>query len=208
MNDEREAFAAALGAVLAPQSLRVLHKSIVVDQDADGNLGVKLTDSGAPSDTAKPVPLWLGLPCFFAKVKPNIEVSIGFHNGAENGAFAALFPTYPQGAPPVLPEDAPLPTLPIEYLSFGGGNKPIARVDDSVSNGALVFRQTPVGPAGVPSVLAIFYKNSQGVEIPVLTFPIPGPAVMLALDPEAPDPTTAIVPIGGKITSGRTEFRA
>jgi len=203
MSDEREAMAAAVRAVTAPQSIRVLHKAIIVDQDEDGNVGVKMPGDGAPSDTAKPVPLWLGLPGFSARMNPaaNPEVSIGFHEGSEAGAFAALFPTFPQGV-------RPQASLPVYTLSFGDGDKPIARVDDTVANGALVFRQTPVGPAGVPSILAIFYKNAQGVEVPVLTFPIPGPAIMIALDPEAPDPTTAIVPIGGKITSGRAEFLA
>ncbi len=204
MSDEHEAMTAAVRAVMAPQAIRVLHKAIVRDQDADGNVGVVMAGTGAPSATAKPVPLWLGLPGFSARMRTsaNPEVSIGFHEGSESGAFAALFPTYPQG----VSEDAA--PLPCEEISFGGGNRPIARVNDTVDAGAIVFRQTPVGPGGVPSILAIFYKNAQGVEVPVLTFPIPGPAVMIALDPEAPDPATAIVPIGGRITSGRAEFLA
>lgn len=202
MSDEREALAAAMAAISAPQSLRVLHKAIIRDQDGDGNVGVTMAGNGAPSEAVKPAPLWLGLPGFYASMRTNSETSIGFHEGAESGAFAALFPTYPQG---VSEEPAPLPC---EYISFGNGTRPIARVNDTVSTGALVFRQTPVGPGGVPSLLAIFYKNTQGVEIPVLTFPIPGPAVMLALDPETPDPTTAVVSIGGVITSGRAEFKA
>jgi hypothetical protein len=203
MSDEREALSAAVDSILAPKALRVLHKAIIRDQDADGNVGVVMAGVGAPSETAKPVPLWLGLPGFSARMRTSAspEVSIGFHEGSEAGAYAALFPSYPQGVRPTA-------SLPVITLSFGSGTKPIARVDDTVANGALVFRQTPVGPAGVPSILAIFYKNALGTEIPVLTFPIPGPAVMLALDPEAPDPTTAIVPIGGKITSGRAEFLA
>lgn len=202
MSDEREAFAAAIAAATAPQSLRVLHEAIVVDQDSDGNVGVKMPNANAPSETAKPVPLWLGLPGFSARMRASAETSIGFHEGSESGAFAALFPTYPQG---IAEELAPLPC---EYIAFGGGTQPIARVNDTVGAGALVFRQTPVGPGGVPSLLTVSYKNAQGVEIPVLAFPIPGPAVMLAQDPELPDPSTAIVPIDGVITSGRAEFKA
>lgn len=202
MSDESDALAEAIEALTPPKALRVLHKAIIVDQNGDGDLGVKLPGTEAPSATAKPVPLLLGLPGFSARMKAGAEVSVGFHEGSESGAFSALFPSYPQG---VAEEFAPLPC---EEIAFGAGTRPIARVNDTVGAGALVFRQTPVGPAGVPSILAIFYKNTQGVEIPVLAFPIPGPAVMLALDPELPDPTTAIVPIGGVITSGREEFLA
>lgn len=212
MSDEREALSAAIAAVSAPQSLRVLHKAIVVDQDGDGNVGVTMTGSGAPSPTAKPVPLLLGLPCFSARLKSNqIETSIGFHEGAESGAFAALFPTYPQGLEAASPEENPIPpVLPIESLSFGAGTKPIARVDDTAACGKIFLRQTPVGPGGVPSILAISYKTpgNAGVEVPIATIPIPGPMIPLAFDPDNPDPTVACIVLSGIITSGRTEFRA
>lgn len=211
MSDEREALTAAITAVTAPQSLRVLHKAIVVDQDRDGNVGAKMPSDDAPSETAKPVPLLLGLPCFSARLKPEIETSIGFHEGAESGAFAALFPTYPQGPAALSPEENPIPpVLPIESLSFGAGTKPIARVDDTAACGKIFLRQTPVGPGGVPSLLAISYKTpgNAGVEVPIATIPIPGPMVPLAFDPDNPDPTVACIVLSGIITSGRTEFRA
>jgi hypothetical protein len=212
MSDEREAFAAAIAATTAPQSLRVMHKSVVVDQDRDGNVGARLSSETAPTTTAKPVPLLLGLPCFSARIKPagNLETSIGFHGGAENGAFAALFPTYPQGpietSPEIEPEDR---NLPIEYLSFGGGKKAIARVNDTTANGKIFLRQTPIGPGGVPSLLAISYRAPNAfVETPIATIPIPGPMIPLAFDPDNPDPTVACIVLEGIITSGRTEFRA
>ena len=150
MSGEREAMTAAVDSILAPKAIRVLHKAIVRDQDADGNVGVVMAGAGAPSATVKPVPLWLGLPGFSARMRTsaNPEVSIGFHEGSESGAFAALFPTYPQG---VSEEAAPLPC---EEISFGGGNRPIARVNATFDACAIVFRQTPVGPVGFPSILA------------------------------------------------------
>ena len=209
MIDEREAMAAAVRAVTAPQTIRVLHKAIVVDQDTDGNVGVKMPSDNAPSPTAKPVPLWLGLPCFSARLKPNIETSIGFHEGSEAGAFAALFPTYPQGiASNVIDLDAPDPILPIEYLSFGGGQKKVARETDTTACGKIYLRQTPVGPMGVPSILAISYRKPGGAEVPIATIPIPGPMIPLAFDPANPDPTVACIVLEGVITSGRAEFRA
>jgi hypothetical protein len=211
MSDEREALSAAIAAVSAPQSLRVLHKAIVVDQDSNGNVGVKMSGAGAPSETAKPVPLLLGLPCFSARLKPEIETSIGFHEGAESGAFAALFPTYPQGPARLSPEENPIPpVLPIESLSFGAGTKPIARVDDTTACGKIFLRQTPIGPMGVPSILAISYKapGNAGIEVPIATIPIPGPMIPLALDPDNPDPSAACIVMSGIITSGRAEFLA
>lgn len=211
MSNEREAMTAAIEAILPPKSLRVLHKAIVVDQDSDGNLGVKMPSNTAPSATAKPVPLWLGLPCFSARLKPGIEVSVGFHEGAENGAYSAFFPTYPQGLAAASPDENPiLPVLPIEYLSFGAGQKAIARIDDTTSNGKIYIRQTPVGPAGVPSILAISYRGPalDDIEVPIATFPIPGPMIPLSFDPDNPDPTVACIVLSGVITSGRLEFRA
>lgn len=208
MSDEREALAEALESIAPPKALRVLHKAIAVDQDGDGNLGVKMPSGDAPSETAKPVPLWLGLPCFFAKLKPGIECSVGFHGGAESGSFSALFPTYPQGVAPPEIDPSP-PVLPIEYLSFGAGTKPIARIDDTASCGKIYLRQTPVGPGGVPSILAISYKApGAAIELPIATIPMPGPMVPLAFDPENPDPTVACIVLSGKITSGREEFLA
>lgn len=200
MSDEKDEFGKAVEAALGPRALRVLHKAIVVDQASDGSLGLKLPGAGAPSATAKPVPLWLGLPGFEARLKAGSEISVGFHEGAEDGAYSALFPFFPQSAPEV-----PLP-LPLIVLKFGGGDRPIARKEDTVACGVVVFRQTPVGPSGVPSILAITYRNELGAETPILTMPIPGPMIPLAPDPN--DPTAAVMPIGGYITSGREEFRA
>jgi hypothetical protein len=194
MSDEREAMNAALQALLNPPSLRVLHKAIIVDQNG-GTVGVKMPGSDAPSATAKPAPVWFGLPGFSGTFGQDTETSIGFHEGKESGAFAASFPYYQSGSP-------------IPLLSFGGGTLPIARKTDTTANGRFHFRQTPVGPMGVPSILAISYQEQDGPEIPILTFPIPGPAIMLALDPESPDPTHAIVDIIGVITSGREELKA
>lgn len=211
MSDEREALAAAIAATTAPQALRVMHGAIVVDQDSDGKVGVKMPNAGAPSETAKPVPLMLGLPCFSARLKPEIQTSIGFYAGAENGAFAALFPTYPQGPPIASPEENPTPpVLPIDYIAFGAGTKPIARVDDATACGKIYLRQTPIGPMGVPSILAISYRaaGNASIEVLIATIPIPGPMIPLSPDPDNPDPTVACIVLSGIITSGRTEFRA
>jgi hypothetical protein len=200
MSDEKTAFAGALAAMLGPKALKLWHGAIVVDQADDGSVGVKLPGAGAPSATAKPVPLLLGLPGFSARLKPNTEVSVAFHEGSEGGAFAALFPYFPQSTPEV-----PLP-LPVYSVAFGGGTRPIARVDDSTDTGALIFRQVAVGPAGVPSTLTIFYRSPLGTETPVCAFPIPGP--MIPLSPDPTDPTAAIIGLSGVITSGREEFTA
>lgn len=210
MTDEKKALQDAINSLLPPQALRVIHRATVVDQDQNGNLGVQLQGNDAPSAIAKPVPLFLGLPCFSARLKPGIEVSLGFHGGAEDGSFSALFPTYPRGTEAQSPEQNPVPpTLPIHYISFGAGMKPVSRVDDTTIDGKIYLRQTPVGPGGVPSVLAISYKApGEFTETPIATFPIPGPMIPLSFDPDNPDPTVACIVLQGVITSGRDEFRA
>jgi hypothetical protein len=199
MNDEREAFAAAIAATTAPQALRVLHKAIVVDQEG-GDVGVKMPDDDAPSATAKPVPIWFGLPGFSAEFKPEAtpQTAIGFHGGAENKAFSALYP-YHSGTQT---------ELPIHTLSFGAGTKPIARVDDEVDGGKILFRFVPVGPSGVPSTLTISYRPPGGIETPIISFPIPGPAIILTPDLEEISINVGSIKIRGKITTGRTEFLA
>lgn len=198
MSDERSAFEAALSAILPPQSLQQWHRAIIIDQAPDQSVGVKMPDAGAPSETAKPLPMLYGLPGFSAELRSGSEANVMFRAGSEDGGVAALFPSY-QGTPETNP-------LPVVKLSFGGGQAPIARVGDSVGTGALIFRSTPVGPGGVPSLLTISYRTQQGVEIPVIAIPIPGPAMPLSIDPG--DPTAASIPIGGAITTGRAEFTA
>lgn len=191
MSDEREAMAAAMNAIHAPQSLRVMHKAIIVDQDG-GDIGVKLPSSGAPSETAKPVPIWFGLPGFSAQFKPTSapETSVGFHGGTENGAFSALYPYYPGGAQP----------LPIDFISFGGGTKAVARVDDSVDCGSIRITNMPPipGPTPIPTGIRIELVR------PDSTVLILGAIAGLIF--VAPDPLT--IPLFGKITTGREEFRA
>lgn len=189
MSDEREAMAAAVRAVTAPQSIRVLHKAIIVDQ-AGGDVGVKIPGSDAPSATAKPVPIWFGLPGFSAEFKPSVapETSIGFHGGAENAAFSALYPYFPGGRA----------ELPIVHLSFGSGTKAIARVDDSVSVGSIRLTNTPPAPGPTPTGFIIERIEANGTV--TILGAVVGPVSV------APSPLT--ISLTGKITSGRTEFRA
>ena len=189
MNDEREALAAAVAAVTAPKSLRVLHKAIIVDQDG-GDIGVKMPDDNAPSATAKPVPIWFGLPGFSAVFKPSAapETSIGFHGGDESKAFSALYPYFPGGRV----------ELPIVSLSFGGGTKPIARVDDTVSCGSIRLTNTPPAPGPTPTGFTIERIDANGAV--TILGAVVGPVAV------APSPLT--IPLNGKITTGRTEFRA
>lgn len=198
MSDEKEALSAALESLIPPQALRVLHKAIIRDQ-SDNTVGVETPGVGAPSATVKPAPVFFGLPGFSATFRPDAspETSIGFHAGAEDGAFAALFPFFRAGS-----------QLPVFEISYGGGIKPIARVDDTTNSGRLLFVQAPVGPGGVPSTLTIVYVDPLGNPTPILTFPIPGPAIMFAQDPMAPSPLVAVLDLLGRITSGREEFKA
>jgi hypothetical protein len=198
MSDEKEAMAAALGSLLPPPALRETHPAIVVDQATNGDVGVQIP-SGSPSATAKPVPLRNGLPGFSVKLKPGFPIAVGFDEGAEDKAYAGGYPQYPKGVSD---------PMPVDEVAFGGGTKPISRVDDTTGNGRLVFTQAPVGPGGIPSTLTIAYIDPAGVATPILTFPIPGPAVMLAQDPLLPNPLVAVVDLSGKITSGREEFKA
>jgi hypothetical protein len=201
MTDEKELFKAATVAVLPPQSLRETHPAIIVDHDTNGNLGLQIP-SASPSATAKPVPVQYGLPAFAAVfVDGACSVALGFHEGDESKAYAGGFPHYP-----VRPNDAippPLP-MPIVSLHFGGGTKPIARVDDTVGCGSMQIIQSPVGPGGVPSTLSITYQPpGGGAPTLLITFPIPGPAII-----PGPNPLVATIELAGKITSGRTEFQA
>jgi hypothetical protein len=195
MSDEREALSAAVDSILAPKALRVLHKAIIRDQDGDGNVGVVMAGSGAPSPTAKPVPLWLGLPGFSARMRTsaNPEVAIGFHEGSESGAFAALFPTYPQG---VSEEAAPLPCI---EISFGGGTLPIARRSDRVDTGEIIIRNLPPAPGPIPTGIILTRKPQADAAEEVLG-QILGPISV------APDPL--IIVLSGRITTGRAEFLA
>lgn len=201
MSDEREAMAAAIETILSPKSLRVLHKAIVVDQDADGNLGVKMPSDAAPSATAKPVPLWLGLPGFSARMRTSAtpEVSVGFHEGSEAGAYAALFPTYPQGV-------RSSADLPVDYISFGGGTLPIARKTDRVDCGQLIIRNLPPLPGPIPAGIVITRKGSTDpLELETAVCTIVGPIQMIAV---GIDPNTCVIDLLGRITSGRVEFLA
>jgi hypothetical protein len=192
MSDEKTAMVGALETLLGPKALRLWHGAIVVDQADDGSVGVKLPGAAAPSATAKPVPLLLGLPCFAARLKPGTEVSVAFHEGSEGGAFAALFPYFPQSTPEVPLE------LPAYSVSFGGGSRPISRVDDSVNCGSIIISNLPPAPGPVPTGVQIVRQLVDGTQLILGT--------LLGLVTVVPSPLT--ITLTGVITSGREEFTA
>jgi hypothetical protein len=200
MTDEKKALADAIGSLLAPRSLGQTHAATVVDQDPKGTVGVQIA-SGSPASIAKPVPLRFGLPCFTAIFNPGCPIAIGFDEDDESKAYAGGFPFYPIRANDAIP---PPPPMPIVSLHFGGGTRSIARVDDTVDCGSLIITQAPVGPLGVPSTLTVVYQPPGGQPpVVVITFPIPGPAIIPGVNP-----LIATIALAGIITSGREEFKA
>lgn len=199
MSDEKDAFIAAQRATQTPQALRVLHRALAIDQASNGSVGIRMPDAGAPSETAKPMPLWLGLPGFAVRMKQGteLEVGAGFFAGAESGGFAALFPFFPQSTP-----EAPLP-LPFDSVDFGGGDKPIARVDDAATCDSIILTNLPPGPGGVPTGILITQRTYAGRDVA-------GPELILGTiaGPIAVAPSPLTITLSALITSGREEFRA
>src|SRR5262249_32783693 len=145
--------------VVGPPALSRFHRAVIVDQTRE-TVGVKTRDADAPAATAKPVPVWFGLPGFAAKfnASSNPEIMLSFNGGREDGAFSTLFPTYPQGV-----SETP-PPYPIEYLSFLGGSQPIARRGDRVTCGKYILSNLPPAPGGIPTGLLIqFAPNDESL---------------------------------------------
>lgn len=196
MSDERNEFARAVARVIedqqGPPGLNVVHRVVIVDQSGE-TVGVRARDESAPSATAKPVPVWFGLPGFSAQFRAGAETTLGFDGRREEGAYVSLFPTYPQG----VSEDAQ--PLPFDFISFGGGTQPVARKGDSVSCGSFVITNLPPGPGGIPTGLLIQFQFNENTALTTIAT-ITGPIAIL------PNPVT--IPIGGSIQTGREEFRA
>jgi hypothetical protein len=199
---EREAFRKAVETVAPAPALDRVHPAIVRNQRDDGTLDVDF-EEGGPQPRASGVEPTYGLPGVFCRFAADARLHVAYKAGDPRKRIATHYGSYP---PVVNPELVAIPNLPVVEINLCNATdqQSAARKNDATNTGKILFMQTPVGPGGVPSTLTISYQNAAGATVPVLTFPIPGPALMLALDPDFPDPTTAVIPLAGVITGGST----
>jgi hypothetical protein len=148
MNEEREH--EILSKVIAahlPISLEYLatYDAVVVAQNSDGSLDLRLDDPKMPGLSS--VPIFLGLPGIRVEVQKGAPVKVGFSSGDPSKPFVGLWAT-----------DAAF-----LRIILGGGTRAVARVDDETDSGTLVFR-TVTQPAPACTV----EWKPPGVEVPIV----------------------------------------
>lgn len=203
MNDrEREALRLGIESVTPAPALSRVHPGVVRGQRSDGTLDIDLGEGGPVSRMSGVEPVY-GLPATFCRFKNDAQVYVAFKNGDPRRRIAVHYGSYP----PKLVPDGPgvIPDPPVEEINIANANnnQGAARQGDGGSGGTILFVQAPVGPGGVPSTLTILYQPPNGgAPMPILAFPIPGPAIMIAMNPTFPDPSTAELPLSTIITEG------
>jgi hypothetical protein len=146
------------------------YPATVVAQSSDGALLEVRPDSGAIPGLTR-LPFRYGLPGFRAKVPRGARVDVAFENGDLSRPFA-------------LPGELGAVT----EVSFDGGSKGVARVDDTTFSGEFYMQAAP-GP-----VYTLWYKPPGGAWGVVASGAIP--------------PVAAGTSVPGKITSGQAKLKA
>lgn len=196
---EHQALDDAVNAIVgADIELSRLHPAVFRKQNSDDTVDVDL-DDGGPWPRASRVEPKFGLPATRVRFAEGARMRIAHDNGDPRKRIALAYDQYP---PQFTDAEIPDPPPPVLEINIAGANaeQKAARKTDPTSNGAIIFRQVPAGPGGVPTTLTISHRSVSGAETPIISVVLPGPAVILSPDPL--EPTAAIMNLPGEITDG------
>jgi hypothetical protein len=150
----------------------------ILSQEASGRVAVKLDGADLPG--AEGVQLRYGLPGFKAKVPAGTRCTLQYEEG--------------DGRKPVVTS---FDGDHVDEVSFDGGTRPVARIDDTTDSGTISWAWATA--AGVGTV-TLSYMPSGGTPTVFLAIAAPGLTV-------APTPTGSLS-LPGKVTSGNVKLKA
>jgi len=159
----KASLASIIRAVMSEVDYHKPYPARVVVQDKDGTLQLKPDSDRIPGLTG--VPIRYGVPGVTARVPPGARCIVEFENGDSRSPIVTAF------EPGALIE-----------LSFDGGSRSVARVDDTADSGSIVWAQDAPGKS-----VNLSYRKHGGVPIPFLRLEATGltatpPAGELALE--------------------------
>jgi hypothetical protein len=168
---EHELFKRLVAKVSPPRAFALRHRATIVDQDAEGRVGVRLDDEDAPLLTLAAVPVYFGLPGVTFTASAGAQVLVEFLGGDERRPAVTGFLTgcaFGQ----------------TRIASSGAAARGAARLGDTGSAGTLLlgsdFSQFPLLllmayiPPGVPIPPVVSVPPFVPTGVPILA-PIPAP---------------------------------